>query len=321
MSNYQQNHRLKEFPRSNFSNLAIEYFENGYQTVMPSEGKAIFIKGWQYRGEQPPSLDELYQAVDYYKNRNLSLVYGPACPVIAIDIDSKEHSYELEALTFEALGTTPLISFGNWPKRKLIYAKAPNQNFETKRFQPLVEVFAGKGQTVLEGLHPVTGKAYGWVGESPATTPVSELPVVTKEMMLLWEKSFSAWMTERGISNSLPGSGPGAYGKHASSVTGPQADLLATLKMERKSCHSEQDFIACVTRHLVAMRPGNRHIVMTATVGSLVGRGIAEDRIWSILNKHYVNRYGDQFSLRSNKVTKALTSAKGRSRKWQAQHH
>ena len=318
MSNYQQNHKLKEFPRSNFSNLAIQYFENGYQTVMPSEGKAIFIKGWQYRGEQPPSIDELYQAVDYYKNRNLSLVYGPACPVIAIDIDSKEHSYELEALTFEALGSTPLISVGNWPKRKLIYAKAPGHTYYTKRFQPLVEVFASKGQTVLEGLHPGTGKAYSWVEESPATTPVSELPVVTEEMMLLWEKSFSFWMTERGISNSLR---PGAYGKASCSKTGPSADLLAHLKMQRLSCKTEQEFIACITQHLVEMRPGNRHSVMTATVGSLVSRGIAEDRIWSILNKHYVNRYGDQFSLRSNKGTKALTSAKGRSRKWQAQHH
>ena len=318
MSSFDYFNGFSGFPDNSFHTLAEAYWENGYQTLMPSVGKAIFVPGWQMRGEKPVEHDDLLLAVNHYTENNLSLVYGPACPVVCIDIDDKDNAHDLEALTFETLGPTPLISVGNWPKRKLLYRKAEGHKFLTRRFQPILEVFGGSGQTVLEGLHPGTLRPYSWVEASPATLPLAELPEITMAHMGIFERAVLRWMQHKGLKHSER---PGAFGKEASAMSGPVADMLAQMRMERASTKTPQEFIGCITTHVQKMRPGNRHHIMTATVAAMVRREWSDSRIFEFLRKPYIDKFGDHFSLRTNKVTKAITSARTRVDKWAPQFH
>jgi len=301
-----------------FHQKLSSYWYNGYRTLMPADGKAIFVKGWPSRGSIPITEAELAPSEAYYRRHNLSVVYGPACPIIAIDIDSKSHASDLELLAFEALGATPLISIGDYPKRKLIYAKVDGQEYHTRRYQPYVEIFASTGQTVLEGIHPGTGKPYSWITQSPADTPLSEVPQVTANQLHVFERALFGWMREKGL---VLWNQPGMIGRNASDASGKNGTLLAQMRMERKSCETKQEFIACVTRHLKQMDPAksNRHSIMTATVAAMVRRDWSDERIMPLLQKHYIKRFGDDRSLRTNKVIKAITSARRR-QTWQPQY-
>lgn len=299
-----------------FHDKVFSYWENGYRTLMPADGKRIFIKGWQHRGEMPIQRAELEPSAAYYRRHNLSVVFGPACPIIAIDIDSKPHADDLEALVIEALGATPLTSIGDYPKRKLIYAKVDGDTYESRRFQPFVELFSNSGQVVLEGMHPKTKRPYSWVTQSPADTPVTDLPKVSAKQLNVLERAIFGWMRENGYAL---GTKAGVIGRGQSHQTGEQADLLAQMRMERKSCKTKQEFIACTTRHLQAMQVGTRHSIMTATVAAMVRRDWADERIIALLQKHYIERFGDDRSMRTKKVVKAITSARKR-QTWQPQY-
>ena len=303
-----------------FHHKAISYWDNGYRTLMPSNGKAAFIKNWQLRGEQPICLDDLHIACDHYQEHNLSLVYGPACPIICIDIDSPEYAEEIESLAFEALGATPLISIGNYPKRKLVYQKLHGQKVLSRRFRPVVDLFGHNGQTVLEGIHPNTKRPYTWDSESPATVPVEQLPVATDGALEIFQRALVNWMREKNIIDIAR---PGAFGRDAAFGTGFLTDDLAKMRMERASCKTPQEFTACVTRHLKAMDPalGNRHGIMTVTVAAMVRRGWTDEHIMHVLQTHYIDRFGDHFSARTNKVVKAITSAREKAQRWQPQYH
>ena len=292
------------------------YWHNGFRTLMPADGKAIFVKGWPSRGSIPITEAELAPSEAYYRRHNLSVVYGPACPIICIDIDSKEHANDLELLAFEALGPTPLISIGDYPKRKLIYAKVDGEEYKTRRYQPFLEIFASTGQTVLEGIHPGTGNPYTWVTQSPADTPLSEVPKVPASRLHVFERAVFGWFREKGL---VLGEQPGIIGRNQSGASGTNCILLARLRMERKSCETKQEFIACITRHLKSMEPGTRHSIMTATVAAMVRRDWSDERIMALLQKHYIKRFGDDRSLRTNKVIKAITSARRR-QTWQPQY-
>lgn len=303
-----------------FHQSAEDYWNNGYRTLMPANGKAAFMRNWQLRGEQPICLDDLLTACEHYRNHNLSLVYGPACPVIAIDIDSKEYAEEIESLAFEALGATPLISIGNYPKRKLIYQKQNAQKVLSRRYRPVVDLFGHNGQTVLEGIHPNTKRAYQWDSESPATVPVEQLPVATEGALEVFQRALVNWMREKNIIDIAR---PGAFGRDAAFGTGFLTDDLAKMRMERASCNTPQEFTACVTRHLKAMDPalGNRHGIMTVTVAAMVRRGWTDEHIMHVLQTHYIDRFGDHFSARTNKVVKAINSAREKAKRWQPQFH
>ena len=292
-----------------FQHKAIQYWHNSYRTLMPADGKAIFIRDWPLRGEMPATLDEIEQGVTYYQRHNLALVYGPACPIVCIDIDSKEHAIDLETLTVEALGATPLVSIGDYPKRKLLYRKAPGFNYPTKRFQPWMEVFASKGQTILEGIHPTTCKPYTWISQSPADTPVSELPGVTTRQLSILEEAFYGWLREKNITIVTK---PGAGGSLTSYTPSWNSDEITAMREERSRCKLPHEFRECVIRHLKKMKPGTRHQIMTVTVNAMVNRGWGDDHIMSVLGKYYIQKFGDDRSLRTNKVVKAITSARRR---------
>jgi hypothetical protein len=88
------------------------------------------------------------------------------------------------------LGPTPLIRTGRPPKTLLVYRlEHPLGKLSTpEMFLPdgskvQVEVLAEGQQFVCDGLHPDTGQPYRWTNGSPADVAITELPIVTEEMV------------------------------------------------------------------------------------------------------------------------------------------
>ena len=294
-----------------FHEIAEDYFEQGVQTLMPAVGKAVFVKGWQLRGECAISLDDLLCATEHYTEHNLSVVYGSACPIIAIDIDLMDAAQAdgLEELVFEVLGGTPLVSIGNAPKRKLIYAKADGwDQYSSRKFRPVVEIFADSGQTILEGIHPTTKRPYTWRGPSLADVPVWELPKVTTSRMALLETALVDYIAEVGLMPSPMGTMRADRTRAA--WQGSINDELARMRMERRSASTAEELRATLISHIDEMQPGNRHAILTVTVAAMVHAGWTDDEIWAVMIPRYIERFGDHHDLRTNKVFKAIQNSR-----------
>jgi hypothetical protein len=106
---------------------------------------------------------------------------GIACgaKVVAIDIDETDlaRANEIHRVAVEILGDTPLVRFGQFPKRTLVYrAAAPIDSIKLGK----VEVLANGRKFVAFGIHPATKKPYHWPDDSPADTDLQSLPAVDK---------------------------------------------------------------------------------------------------------------------------------------------
>ena len=296
-----------------FHEIAEDYFEQGVQTLMPAVGKAVFVKGWQLRGECAISLDDLLCATEHYTEHNLSVVYGSACPIIAIDIDLTDAAQAdgLEELVFEVLGGTPLVSIGNAPKRKLIYAKADGwAQYRSRKFRPVVEIFADSGQTILEGIHPDTKRPYTWRGPSLADVPVWELPKVTTSRMALLETAITEYIAEVGLDQPQSPMGVMRADRTRPAWQGSLDDELARMKMERRSASTPAELRATIISHVDEMQPGNRHAILMTSVAAMVHAGWTDDEIWAVMLPRYIERFGDHHDLRTNKVLKAIQSSR-----------
>ena len=301
---------LRQMGLRKFHEIATNYYENGVQTLMPSAGKAPVVRAWQTRGECAICLDDLLSATEHYTDHNLSVVYGPACPIVTIDIDLTDpaRADELEALVFEVLGGTPVVSIGQAPKRKLVYAKADGwDQYQSRKYRPIVEIFASSGQTVFEGMHPKTRRPYTWRGHSLADTPVWELPAVSSSRMALLETAIVDYIAETGIS-AVPMGTMRADGSRPV-WSGEESNLLAQMRMERRSASTPHELRNVIITHLRQMGPGTRHTIMTACVAAMVHAGWRDEEVWEVMMPMYVERFGDD-GHRTNKVRKAIQSSR-----------
>ncbi|MEO6609317.1 MAG: AAA family ATPase [Aestuariivirga sp.] len=110
-------------------------------------------------------------------------------PVIGIDVDllDKSQVEMIRRCAVEHLGSTALVRQGQAPKILMVYrTEKPIQSFS----QGKIDIIGTGRQFVAFGRHP-SGTDYTWkLGESsPAETPVSDLPLVTPEML---DKFFAA---------------------------------------------------------------------------------------------------------------------------------
>src|SRR4051794_3171369 len=118
---------------------------------------------------------------------------GLACGRAAaadVDVYDRELADAIEALAVEFLGTTPLRRIGQPPKRLLLYRvegdplpKAQTPELLKGDLRAKVEVLGRGQQFVAFGVHPVTGLPFAWDDGTPETTPLAELPAVTRDQV------------------------------------------------------------------------------------------------------------------------------------------
>jgi len=103
--------------------------------------------------------------------------------VVAIDIDILESDIAVMVgeVFSSILGRTDMIRIGKSPKALYLYRT--NEPFSKISMHP-IEVLGLGQQFVAYAIHPDTGEPYRWPVSSPHETPVSALPLVTKEQVL-----------------------------------------------------------------------------------------------------------------------------------------
>jgi hypothetical protein len=103
--------------------------------------------------------------------------------VVAIDIDVLDESVALAVgkVFQDRLGQTDMIRIGKSPKALYLYRT--NEPFTKISLHP-IEVLGVGQQFVSYAIHPETGQPYRWPFDNPAETPVSALPLVTREQVL-----------------------------------------------------------------------------------------------------------------------------------------
>jgi len=103
--------------------------------------------------------------------------------VVAIDIDILEPDIAVMVgeVFSSILGRTDMIRIGKSPKALYLYRT--NEPFSKISMHP-IEVLGLGQQFVAYAIHPDTGEPYRWPVSPPHETPVSSLPLVTREQVL-----------------------------------------------------------------------------------------------------------------------------------------
>lgn len=164
-----------------FADLAPQVAANGYSVVpVIARGKKLLERShWRAGCCDIASADDVQRIAGSHPGAGVGLGCGSF--VAAVDIDARvpERADAMEAVAREALGDTPLLRMGRWPRRVLLYRC--REPVVTVRWQDL-EVLGLGCHVLAYGIHPRTGKPYTWgaAGE-PARTPIAELPCIGNE--------------------------------------------------------------------------------------------------------------------------------------------
>ena len=187
---------------SDITRLRVRLHRNGYRPLpitapghpIKNAGKAPSLPQWRQKAERATESDIMAWSSDQVgvaRDTNTGLLCGE---LIALDIDAIDLALakEMTRLAETWLGVTPLLRIGQAPRCLLVYRTsqrnmtkiATPEMFLSDGTKAQVEVLGEGQQFVAYGTHPVTMKPYVWDLASPLDTPVSDLPVVTRDKLL-----------------------------------------------------------------------------------------------------------------------------------------
>src|SRR5262245_37526019 len=159
-----------------FSEFAERLVENGF-TVTPTNGKVPVVRRWQNPKPTDPRWLGHVLAANRYSAHNIGIVCGR---VVGIDIDADDSAEieQIKALAAEHVGPTAFQRVGRAPRTLLLYRTAAGEAIGSTKVA-CIDILSGGRQFVAFGIHPDTGRPYQWIGPSPATARLDELPVIT----------------------------------------------------------------------------------------------------------------------------------------------
>lgn len=158
-----------------FRRYAPILVQNGF-TVTPTRGKRPVPRNWQNPKPTDPQWLAKMLAKGRYAECNIGIVCGR---VVAIDLDADDprKAKAWEQLAGEHLGPTPFKRVGRAPRFLLLYR--PAESIPSIKIGSCIEVLSGGRQFVAFGSHPLTSQPYHWLGPSPETAKIDDLPVIT----------------------------------------------------------------------------------------------------------------------------------------------
>src|SRR5262245_19348333 len=162
--------------RGAFSEFAERLVENGF-TVTPTNGKVPVVRRWQNPKPTDPKWLGHVLAANRYPTHNIGIVCGRVAG-IDIDADDSAKVERIKVLAAEHLGPTAFQRVGRAPRTLLLYRTAAGEVIDSTKVA-CIDILSGGRQFVAFGIHPDTGKPYQWIGPSPATAGLHELPVIT----------------------------------------------------------------------------------------------------------------------------------------------
>jgi hypothetical protein len=173
----------------NVTELRLQLRAAGFDPI-PDEGKRPAPKAWEQKTNTNAEEIALWERT-YHLATNTGILakFAPGLDIDIMDADAAETVEELAREHFEQRGDFFLVRFGLPPKRLVPlrtdepFAKltrlftAPNGN------EHKIEILCDGQQWVAFGIHPDTGKPYGWHGGNLGTIRREDLPYVRREDM------------------------------------------------------------------------------------------------------------------------------------------
>jgi Bifunctional DNA primase/polymerase, N-terminal len=240
------------------------------------ETKVPAMRGWPGLNEAEWDCMDLIAAVaEYQPAAEYCCCLAVQSEIVAIDIDitNPEHADTAANLADDQLGKTPLVRIGLAPKCVRIYRNGGG--VRSRKLHPL-EVYSGSGQIVGFGWHQKAGRPYLWPNASPLdlNADSAEIPAVTQAQLNRFTNELFKFVPRRLL--------PTQHGRRGNQVS-PQTigDRLRMLSTRYGSWRHAAGIV------LSEAAEGCRNETAWAVVASAAGRGIPEDVVWQLFDKHF----------------------------------
>jgi hypothetical protein len=313
-----------------FGDDALRLYDRGWLWLTPiwPGDKRPAVSAWPDAGKRTPTRDAIARLAGLHAGAGVGLVYGPANPTIAMDLDILDMSLagEARAICEEILGYTPLIRQGRAPKLLLLYRKA--ETFEIAgKFFGAFECFSRAGsQTVIGGIHPDTGRPYEWIaGATPMDATPEELPTVTPELVYSAIDSLGDLIRRSGYQN--PATSPQGVPKAAAAKMPAKIE-----KARRRPRHAQRGASDRTSGAMAAVLPklrdaadplaeaarlastagyGSRYATAFGLIGALVAMGYPDEAIELAVIAPYLGHFGrEEIRAREHAIGSAFAWAR-----------
>jgi hypothetical protein len=233
------------------------------------------MKGWSGLNNAEWDNADLTATIAEYQPADLyCCCFAVQAEIVAIDFDilNPEHAAFANELSNDILGGTPLVRIGYSPKQIRIY-RAGN-SIKSRKLHPL-EIFCGSGQFIAFGWHEKAGRPYIWPHESPLTlsTDSDFIAAVTRAKLDRFTTELFKTVPRRLLPTKQQRSGAGAP-----QTIGERLRMLTVLYGSWKRA-------AGVV--LSEAGEGCYNETLWAVVTSAAGRGIPDNVIWELFDKHF----------------------------------
>lgn len=240
---------------------------------------------------------------EYWPVENYCCCFAAQAEIVVIDADiiDPEHAAFADELANNILGVTPLVRIGLAPKQIRVYRVAAGDRIKSRKLHPL-EIFSGSGQFIGFGWHEKANRPYIWPHESPLTIrPDSDAIPAVKQAQL------DRFTTElfKVVPRRLAPTRQGRPGAGIPQTIGNRLRMLTTLHGWKRAAA------------IILSEAGESYYNETlwCIVGSAAGRGIPEDTVWELVERHF-NR---DPKVSEAKLISDLTSMIKRTRRTRAQ--
>jgi hypothetical protein len=169
-----------------FADGALNALQSGFLPV-PLIGKKPAVRNWNRRPFGQQAIRNFIQKKKIAE-ANLGVRTGKLL-AIDIDADDDDRAYRIEAIVRGALGPTPFIRFGRWPRKTLFYRL---QEAVNSRRCGEVDILSANKVCVVAGVHPSTGRPYRWPEECLLDHEFKDVPFVDERAV----EYLTDWLTE-----------------------------------------------------------------------------------------------------------------------------
>jgi hypothetical protein len=234
------------------------------------------MRGWSGLNRAEWDCADLAAAVDDYRPDQAfccCLAVQREIAVIDIDITNSQHADTAVSLADDLLGSTPLVRIGLTPKSLRVYRNGGG--IKSRKLHP-IEIFAGSGQFVGFGWHQKAGRPYVWPKASPL-----ELNADSVEIPVLTQAQVNSFATEllKLVPRWLLPTPQGRLGGAGRLQTIGERLRMLTMR------YGSWRYAARIV--LSEATEGCRNETGWAVVASAAGRGISEDVVWELFEKHF----------------------------------
>jgi hypothetical protein len=267
---------VKSAPLITFAAVAQPVAEHGWRPFPGLQtSKTPAMKGWSgLNNAEWDNADLVATIAEYQPVDDYCCCFAVQSAIVVIDADIVDpaHAAYADKLADDILGATPLLRIGSAPKCIRIYRAG--ELIRSRKLHPL-EIFCGSGQFIAFGWHAKAGRPYIWPHESPLTISADSdaIPAVKQAQIERFTTELFRVVPRRLLPTRQSRLGAGA----------PQtiSERLRMLTM----LHGSWKRAAAIV--LSEAGEGYYNETLWSVVTSAAGRGIPEDIVWELFERHF----------------------------------